>query len=87
MAARTEVASLARERDEVLVPTPGGRAPDPGEAVREDAARQKLVGDLTDHGPPVAIRGGEALLAAGVERRKVVLQQAEERGGSRACGA
>lgn len=79
VAARTEVARLAREGDEILVPAAGGLAPHPREPLGEDAAREELLRHLADHGAPVAVRGGEAVLIAGVERREVVLEQPEQR--------
>jgi hypothetical protein len=71
VAARAEVATLAREGEQVLVraaPTPGAR-----EGVLQDPARQKPLGDRADDRPPRAERLGEALVLDRVQLGEVRL--------------
>ena len=81
VAARTEVARLAREGEEILVRT--RVTAHAREAVLEHAAGEELVGHLAHDGAPVAVRGGESLLVRGVKRAEVV---AHEPKGGEACG-
>ena len=75
MAARAEVATLAGERQQILMRT--GVAADAREAVLEDTKRQEVVGRLRTDGTARAVLAGEALvvdcLSAGtalpIERR------------------
>jgi hypothetical protein len=60
VAAGTEVAILAGEREQVLVGT--GITPDAREAVLEDAAGEELVRDLADDGAPRAVLARKALI-------------------------
>jgi len=60
VAAGTEVAILAGEREQVLVGT--GITPDAREAVLEDAAGEELVRDLADDGAPRAVLARKALV-------------------------
>jgi hypothetical protein len=60
VAAGTEVATLAGEREQVLVGT--GVTPDAREAVLEDAAGEELVRDLADDGAPRAVLARKALV-------------------------
>lgn len=83
VAARTEVARLAREGEEILVRT-RVTAHARG-AVLEHAAGEELVGHLADDGAPVAVRGGESLLVRGVKRAEVVAHEPKERRGLRAA--
>ncbi len=60
VATGAEVARLAGEGEEVLVVA--GIAADPGEAVLQETAIEKLVHDLGDHPAPVAEGRGKALI-------------------------
>ena len=82
--ARTEVAALAREGEQVLVGARG--AAHARETVVEDAARKELVGHFPHDGAPGAVRGREALVVDGFQRAKVVLDEPIQRGGLRAPG-
>jgi len=53
VAARAEIAALAREREQVFVRT--GVAADAGEAVLEDPTREELIGHLPDDRTPRAV--------------------------------
>ena len=77
MTARTEVAALAREGEEVLVGTRG--AAHARKAVVEDAAGEELVGHVAHDGAPGAIRASETLVVDGLQRAEVVLDERVQR--------
>ncbi|MBC8086732.1 MAG: hypothetical protein H7Z40_05665, partial [Phycisphaerae bacterium] len=49
-----------------------GIAADAGEAVLEDAAGEKLVGDLRDDGPPRAVLAREAVVVDRLESMQMI---------------
>ncbi len=76
-AAPAEVATLAREREQVLVRA--GIAAEAGEPVLEDATRQELVGDPRDDGAPRAVLLSESFVVDRLQAVQMVRHQPKER--------
>jgi len=77
-ARRTQLASLAREREQVLLGAVG--APDPGEAVLIETAVKVSANLLVNEGPPESEAALEALLPLPLHLVKVRIEQAVQRG-------
>ena len=77
VAARTEVAARAREREQILVRA--GIAADAREPVLEHAAGEELVSDLCDDGPPGAVFAREAVVVSCLQALQMIGHQPKER--------
>ena len=82
VATRAEVATLTREREQILVRT--RVAADAGEAVLQHAAGEELVRDLRHDGAPRAVLAHEALVVDRLQAVQMVRHQPKERRGLRA---
>ena len=81
--AGTEVAALAGEGQQVLVPA--AATAHPGEPVRQDAAGQELLDHVGDDAPPGAPAGREPLVVDQAQVPETAFEQAVQRGGARAA--
>ena len=75
--AGAEIAVLAGEGEQILVGA--GVAANPGKAVFEHAAGEKLVDDLGDDGAPVAVGGSEALIPDEAQLPKPLVEEPIQR--------
>ncbi len=76
MAARAEVATLTREREQIFVRTVV--TANTREPVLEAAARQELIGDLRDDGTPRAVLAREALVVDHLQPVEMILHQLKQ---------